>query len=168
MFLFSVTHNPVWWELSDGNKTPKPIQTSTFSLGPTYFGWRVMEIGWWVMETHKSKQPLHLHFWNNHRLQPRNKSKGYYKPTMILAGYNFTWQLTRPMAITIIYHNHDHCQLSLCNSNLNYVIPIRLMKTKYSIRAWDFLFYLFSLSSFFHLELSSHTTTTLLILVNNF
>ena len=96
-----------------------------------------------------------------------NKSKGYYKPTMILAGYNFTWQLTRTMEITIIYHNHDHCQMSLCN-NLNYIIPIRLMKTKYSIRAWDFLFYLFSLSSFFHLELSSHTTTTLLILVNNF
>ena len=51
LFSFSVTYYSLWWKLSEGNKFRKTIQTSIASIGPTNFGW-------WVMENYKSKQVM--------------------------------------------------------------------------------------------------------------
>ena len=49
LFSFSVTYYSLWWKLSEGNKFRKTIQTSIASIGPTNFGW-------WVMENYKSNK----------------------------------------------------------------------------------------------------------------
>ena len=62
LFSLLLTHYSKIIELSDGNKIRKQIQIGFLSVDPTIFDWSVMETGWWVMETPKSKQPLIFYF----------------------------------------------------------------------------------------------------------